>query len=297
MASASPILGARGPCVASLPTTVWELGSRCRFAMLGSVTSERPANPLTITWRWLGYHSQRLEPLVLSVTSLLFAFGGGLIATALWPWALAMMVVATALPLPGYFWRRRETSDDFLEDSRERLLEESLRPLLELSAETTSKPRAERVSVLNTAVERVAHDLRSAFDDVKGLRVVVFQVSSDGSTMTPSTPAGRQDRPGPFQRGTPRGDKAFAVLDGKFPFVAVDDLTKTRPDEWAGSGDGYRTFVSAPIRSPGEGFGLLTMDAPEASSLPARHGPTVALFAAALGVLMAEANRGGGGRG
>lgn len=259
--------------------------------------SEKPVNPVTAMWRWLGYYGRDFEPLVFSVSSLLFALGGGLIATGGWWFAAVLMAVATVLPLPGYFWRRREDSDDFLGDSRERLLEQSLRPLLELAAETTSRPRADRVYVLNNAVERVAHDIRAAFDDVKGLRVVVFQVSSDGSTMTPSTPAGRQDRPGPFERGTPRGDKAFAVLDGKSPFVAVDDLTNTSPDEWEGSGDGYRTFISAPIRSPGEGFGMLTMDAPTASSLPARHGPTVALFSAALGVLMAEAIRGGGGRG
>lgn len=253
-----------------------------------------PDNPIKVTWRWLGYQGDRFEPIVVAVSAIALAVGGA-VWTSNIPVAVIIFIVAAFLPTPGYFWRRRAETDDLEGDSREVLLEETLRPLLELASQTTFEFKDERERVMKSAAERVSHDLRAAFGDVEGVRVVVFKLNDDATKMTPFPPAGRQDRPGPFERGTPRGDKAFEVLAGKKPFVAVDDLAKTQPDEWKGSGDGYNTFISAPIRNSKQGFGMLTVDAPQAGTLPARHGATIALFAAALGMLMAEAIRGGGG--
>lgn len=255
---------------------------------------EPPINPVIASWRWAGYFGDRYGP-VLQVISAVGLTVAGVVLTCV-PWiGILLMLLMAGILVPGIFWRLRADRDDFEGDSRELLLEETLRPLLELAAETTSKARSVRTATAKSAADRVSHDIRGAFDDIQGVRVVVFQVSDDGSKMTPYAPAGRQDRPGPFERGTPRGDKAFEILDSKRPFVAVDDLSATDPEEWQGSGDGYSTFISAPIRSSEHGMGLLTMDATKPGSLPARHGPTLALFAAALGVLMAEAARRGGG--
>lgn len=255
---------------------------------------ELPVNPFTASWRWAGYRGDQHGAILQILSALGIALGGVLSTYFLWIGILVMLAMAGLL-VPGIFWRRRADRDDLEGDSRELLLEQSLRPLLELASETTSKPRRQRSETMKSAVDRVSRDIRGAFDDVEGVRVVVFQVSDDGLKMTPYAPAGRQDRPGPFERETPRGEKAFDVLGGKRAFVAVDDLSTTDPDEWQGSGDGYSTFISAPIRNSELGMGLLTMDAPKAGSLPARHGSTLALFAAALGVLMAEAARSGGG--
>ncbi len=212
-----------------------------------------------------------------------------------WIGALGIAVVSAALPLPGFFWRKRLSSDDERGDARDRLLEESLRPLLELAATSTSQPRAARQRAAQSAADNAVRDLRNAFSDVSGIRVVVFKISDAGDAMLPYAQAGRQDRPGPFERGTARGDKAFAVLEGSRPYVIVENLDHVDPEEWQGTGTGYRTFISAPIRSADEGLGLLTVDAPVASALDARHGSTLVLFAAAVGVFFAEATRSGGG--
>lgn len=258
------------------------------------VSDTPPVNPIKATGRWLGYYGLRFEPIVLVVSAIGLAVGGGIWAENV-GFALLVIVFSACLPLPGFLWRRRTDADDVTSDARELLLEESLRPLLELGATTTSEPKAKRVTTAEAAAQRVSLDLRNAFSDIDGIRVVVFRVSEDGTQMTPFPPAGRQSRPGPFERGTARGDKAFSVLEGRDPYVMVEDLAKADPNEWQGTGDGYATFVSAPIRSSSEGLGMLTVDAPKAGALDARHGSTLALFAAALGVLFAEAVRGGGG--
>lgn len=252
-----------------------------------------PVNPLVATWRWLGYWSDRGEPFVTGLSVLGTTGGGAGITISPYWWIL--IVAAVALPIPGIFWRRRAAEDDVRSDARERLMEESLPALLELAATTTSQLRDERRRVAESAALRVVGDLRNAFDDVAGVRVVVFRINDDGTRMDPLQPAGRHDRPSSFMRGTDRGDKAFAVLEGDPPFVMVENLDAATPGEWAGTGDGYKTFITAPIRSSVEGFGLLTVDAPVAGSLEPRHGATLALFASAIGVFFAEATRSGGG--
>lgn len=206
-----------------------------------------PLNPLIAAWRWLGYWGDRGEPFVTTATLLGTTGGAAGLATSGWWWVL--IVFAALLPVPGVFWRKKAGADDERADVRERLMEESLPRLLELAATTTSQSRSERARVLESAVHRVVGDLRNAFDDVLGVRVVVFRISDDGTQMIPFEPAGRNDRPSPFVRGTERGDKAFAVLSGEKSYVMVQDLSKTAPGEWAGTADGYSTFVTAPIRS------------------------------------------------
>ena len=253
-----------------------------------------PTNPLVGSWRWLGYQANRFESFALILSGLLIA-GGGLLGLNVPGLSVPMLIAGTVVPVAATAWKRREQEDEETSDARALLLEQSLRPLLELAATTTSQPRSERLRTAKSAAERVVVELANAFSDVPGVRVVVFRVSEDGSVMEPGQPGGRQDRPSAFVRGTPRGEKAFEVLQGSKPSVRVPDLAEMDSDEWQGTGDGYQTFISAPIRSSEDGLGLLTVDAPVANALEERHGATRALFAAALGVLFAEAVRGGGG--
>ena len=90
---------------------------------------------------------------------------------------------------------------------------------------------------------------------------------------------------------------AVGVYQGELTerFYIVADLEREGPQSpyWAGTGSRYRTFISAPIRSTEHAFGMVTIDAPVPGSLDHQHGSTIALFAAALGILFAEAARGG----
>lgn len=255
----------------------------------------KPVNPLLATVSWLGYFAHRYKPLALLASGLLVAFGSVLAGMSVW-WGVPPILLGVAIPALDLYWERRSENNDALTSAREKVLEEALAPLLELAATTTFEPRDKRNEVAEGAAMRVAADLRSAFSDVPDVRAVVFVVAPDGKEMKARYPAGRSDRPGDFQRGTHRGDSAFRIVD-ELPerFYIMDDLGEngSRSPYWAGSGTSYRTFISAPIRSTEHAFGMVTIDAPVPGSLDRRHGSTIALFAAALGILFAEAARGG----
>lgn len=255
---------------------------------------KKPVNPLLGTLSWLGYIAHRHKPLALTLSGLLVAFGGIISGIVIW-WGVPPIVVGVVIPALDLWWERRSKNNNELTSAREKVLEEALAPLLELAATATFRPRDKRVETAEAAAMRVAGDLRAAFISVPGVRAVVFVVSNDGRRMEPRFPAGRPDRPRDFVRGTERGDQAFRILD-ELPgrFVIVEDLRSEGADTpyWAGTGAHYSTFIAAPIRSTEHAFGMVTIDAPDPGSLDHQHGSTIALFAAALGILFAEAARG-----
>ena len=252
----------------------------------------RPKNPISQTALWFGYWLARFEIFAAVVSAVCLALGGGIVAAQPIVGAL-LILVGAALPGLILYWKRKGSAVDDATAAREKLLEEKLHPLLERTASAVGLVRNERGREASRAAEKTVDDLAWAFGTVPHVRVVIFRVSDDGNRMIPRFAAGRQDRPGDFVRGTPRGDKAFEVLRGKDPYLRVANLDTENPETWAGSGVGYRTFITAPIRDLDNGYGLLTVDAPKAHTLDKRHGGTLSLFAATLAVLFAEATRGG----
>lgn len=248
---------------------------------------QEPPNPLTATVRWLGYMTHRYEPVALLVSGISLTIGGALLQ---WSWYVASVPIVVGAAIPGLalFWARRITAHDDVVQAREKLLDEALAPLLEFAATVTNRPRAVRRKDAEMAASNASRDLKNAFDSVPDVRVVVFVVSDDGSALMPFAPSGRQVRPRPLERGTPRGDRAFAVLERLAERFVIEEVPISPDDPTFG----YETRLTVPIRSTVDGYGLLTIDAPGTAALDRSHGTTVALFAAALGVLFAEAARG-----
>ncbi|WP_162175471.1 GAF domain-containing protein [Paraoerskovia marina] len=267
---------------------------------------EQPGNPLVALWRFIGYHAATRKVGSTFAAGVLLAFGGHMLGTSIrirvagldvtlnapW-WGATAVIVGVLVGVAALSWERQDDTLEVRTEARDRLLEQELAPLLDAAASTTGLARQDRIREAHAAAARAVASLCGAFDDVPGVRAIVFLVSDDGTRMTTAQSAGRSQRPGDFVRGTERGDKAFDVLlRERRRQVTVANLTDADPNEWAGSGDGYGTFISAPIRSGSEGFGLLTVDAEIPGTLDRSHASTVALFAAALAVLFAETARG-----
>lgn len=239
--------------------------------------------------RWVG---STLPPLVL-------AAGVGMWSLPIFWWIGAIVAVIGALLIMAVAWWDAQSDDlDTVALARDQVFEGLVAPLLEHAAQTPRMSASDRRSQLEMVAKMVAADLVSAFQPVPEVRVVVYAISDDKQKLTPIAYKGRPHKPGNFVRGTDRGDRAFAVLEGlNRRFIAVPDLSNARPEEWAGSGEGYTTFISAPIGDGKLSYGLLTVDGPVAGSLDAQHGSTMATFAAALGIFFAEAKRSSGGGG
>lgn len=170
--------------------------------------------------------------------------------------------------------------------------------LVRNAADMADKGKADRAAdfgrLVKHAVSAIAWVLHA---DVAGVRAVVYQVSEDERRMEVVDWAAGIHRaaPRPFIRGTDRGDKAFATLEAGTSLF-VDDISKA-PEDWAGSGDGYNTFITTPITSATVGFGLLTVDAPETDSLTEDDENDLRLVAGILAMIFAEKQRGPRGRG
>jgi hypothetical protein len=102
---------------------------------------------------------------------------------------------------------------------------------------------------------------------------------------------GRGTKPKSFVTGTERGDSAFALVRAAGD-VFVPDLAASVPSGYAGSGRDYATFISASIatqRAGGAGYGMVTIDAPNAGDLVDTDRQIVILVANLLAIAFAIA--------
>lgn len=252
-------------------------------------------NPVRNLLLWVGYFLDQHPAWTTALGVLLPTIGGGIIAMGKVQGLVGSLLIgagATALGATA-FWRHQNDDAEDIAAARNKIMDDCLIPLFE---QLHRIPSLAQESDRRTAVEFLAHQtassLREAFLSVTGVRVAVFEVSEDQRRMTCTVSRGRGTKPKPFFKGTPRGDKAFDLLTNPEKLhLFVSDIAEADPGEWEGSGNGYSTFISAPIRTQTHAFGMLTIDAPKAGDLEARDGATVSVFAAALGVAYAEANR------
>jgi transcriptional regulator with GAF, ATPase, and Fis domain len=164
--------------------------------------------------------------------------------------------------------------------------------LTRAAADMADKRQPERVAdfgiLIKQTVNAIAWVLHS---DIPGVRAVVYQLSDDEQRMDVADWASSTHRSAPqaFILGDDRGDKAFATLRaGESLFV--DDIA-IAPQDWAGSGVGYNTFITTPITSTTQGYGLLTVDAPDTDSLTEDDENDLRLIAGILAMIFAEKTR------
>lgn len=181
-----------------------------------------------------------------------------------------------------------------LEDLAERhsVVADAFAEIASASAEMADMSKAERERaferLVKQSVDAIAYLLHG---DIPGVRAVVYQVDAAETLMEPVDKASNGHRmpPSPFVAGTVRGDKAFQILrSGRSRFV--DDIA-TAPDDWAGSGNGYNTFITTPIITPTGAFGLVTVDAPLTDTLTEEDENDLRLIAGILAVVFAEYRR------
>lgn len=172
---------------------------------------------------WLGQLLSRNALVRSGVPLVLGGIGSAILGSSVW-WGLTLIVFAgLAQAAIGAWDAERDNSSD-IADAQDRMLVEIIAPLLDRATATATQPMMLRESEVQAAAAVVVTRLVSALSNVAGVRAVVFLVSDDEQEIRPVRREGRQQAPGPFMRGTARGDKAFQILrdqqaNGRYVFV------------------------------------------------------------------------------
>jgi transcriptional regulator with GAF, ATPase, and Fis domain len=72
--------------------------------------------------------------------------------------------------------------------------------------------------------------------------------------------------------------------------IFVDDVAAAPRDRWEGSGTGYNTFISCPITTPSNSYGMLTVDAVNTDDLTEQNLSDLRLIAGILAVAFSLRN-------
>jgi hypothetical protein len=240
--------------------------------------------------------SKRLVPFFVPVAPVAGAFfitvGQDLEGKADWAWALVGLALCLASGL--LMWLRESgvaARTVAADDAAGRLyvaMKDALQPVAELIAAMPAKTKRQREAEAKNVATQAVGALTLLLKDVDRLRAVVYKLEADDLTMFAYT--GRADTPTSFEKGTPRGDLALKmVAEGKDWFEK--DTSQSSNPAYAGSGAGYKTYISAAIRSDTDGFGMVTVDAPRPGDLVETDRQIVLLVADLLAIAFAEAER------
>lgn len=147
-------------------------------------------------------------------------------------------------------------------------VKDALRPVAELIGTMPALTPLHRKARLREVAVQVAGSMQLLLSDVSGLRTVVYELRSDGTRMEHLGYSGRGEAPGAFERH-PQGqpDEAFEALEqGRSRLVHDIRVAKAEGQRTHGVDHGYLTYIAVPIVVESEGFGMLTLDAPEPRS-------------------------------
>jgi hypothetical protein len=134
-------------------------------------------------------------------------------------------------------------------------------------ADSHSHARVARQHRNDELAGNIAGYLTKAYPKIKDVRSVVYKMNQDGTQLVPHRWDGAREPSGPFIKGDGgRGDMAFEFVRSARGAKLVED-TKKADSGWQGSGEGYRSYISAPIVSTSGHHGMLTIDAQEPSAL------------------------------
>lgn len=193
------------------------------------------------------------------------------------------------------FVRKRRARNREVAESTEAVrlrvaMKDALQPVAELIASMPAMTKSQRQARLKEVCRQAVGALCLLLKDVDRLRSVVYRVDDDQTSMSQVAYLGRGDTPRAFVSNDFRGQKALeTVRDGGYVFVP--DLDQQRPSNYAGTANGYRTFISAAICNGAAAYGMVTVDAPNANDLVDTDCQIVLLMADLLAIAFAEADR------
>lgn len=192
--------------------------------------------------------------------------------------------------------RRRADTNKAEEGAELQLaMTDAFQPILRRLVELRARPSDHHNQLLSKVVGNVLMTLPTLFRENPDLRMVVYDLDKTrgrSRQLVVHDSAGRQrNQAKAFVKGDGgRGDAVFSWIEERTARFVPDIETEDDPN-WQGSGRGYRTFISVPIASQSEIFGMITLDAPAPGDLDETDVPIMVTLAEFMAVAHASRRR------
>ncbi|WP_394938280.1 GAF domain-containing protein [Psychromicrobium sp. YIM B11713] len=201
--------------------------------------------------------------------------------------AVGILLLSLLLQLTNSAWERRLAARQLVSSNA---LNTHISQMASAVAQMPSQTESERLGTLNELARYAVTALINVFHDAKDARAIAYALTPTSDRLEVFRYAGVRQPTGAFVNGDQgRGEKALEFLrSSPSSYLFIPDLKKEKPEDYGGSGRGYRTFISVRISSASEVHGMLTLDAADAGDLTEDDAHVVEMFANILAIAFAE---------
>ncbi|NYE94568.1 transcriptional regulator with GAF, ATPase, and Fis domain [Psychromicrobium silvestre] len=205
-------------------------------------------------------------------------------------WAAGILLLSLVLQLTSFAWERRLAARTLVNSNA---LNTYISQMAAAVAEMPGQSGAERVGTLNELARYAVTALVNVFHDAKDVRAIAYSLGPANDRLEVFRYAGVRQPSGTFiGQDAGRGDKALDfVFNSNSSYLFIPDLKKEKPEDYGGSGNGYRTFISVRINSSTDVHGMLTLDAADVGDLTEDDAHVIEMFANILAIAFAETAR------
>ena len=205
-------------------------------------------------------------------------------------WAAGILLLSLGLQATSFGWERRLAAHALVTSN---VLNTHV---CQMAAAVSRMPRQTeqgRIGTLNELTRYAVTALVGVFQRAKDVRAVAYSLEPDTNSLEVFRYAGVREPTGAFAAGDGgRGAKALDfVFNSTSSYLFIPDLRQERPEDYGGSGRGYRTFISVRINSGLDVYGMLTLDAADVGDLTEDDAHVVKMFANILAIAFAETTR------
>lgn len=151
--------------------------------------------------------------------------------------------------------------------------------------------QARRQFVRGELVVHLVNNLSRVYSKIPDVRAIVYELNAEQNRLTPIKHAGERKPRGDFTLDDDRGRAAIDFVLGDNGAELVSDVKKDGRPGWNGSGNGYRTYIAAPIVSKSGFHGMITIDAPRPGDLTHHDKRVIDLAASILSVGFAHTKK------
>lgn len=203
-------------------------------------------------------------------------------------WTIAAAFLWLGLSLTKSYWHPGAV----VSSKDEQMLLTQLGSSVRSIADSHGKPmQTRRQFVRGELAVHMVNALSRVYSRIPDVRATVYELNSDQDRLTPLQHAGERRPTGDFTAGDERGKAAIDFVLGDKGAELVSDVRKSGRPGWNGSGNGYRTYIAAPIVSKSGFHGMITIDAPNPGDLTHHDKRVIDLAASILSVGFAHTKK------